>query len=807
MSRIFLKVNKNNLFSLIKYLIGWPLSAIALIFVFKVVFTNLSQTIQSIIDINPYLLLTGIVFFVIYLFLRAYLWMLILGTSSRHFTLKENMLYWSISELKRYVPGSIWAFASRATSFEREKLTKKQIFIFIAHEAIIVCLSALMFSLFYIFYAYGNQISNYLLLAISCLLIFIFIFGSKILNKFSNESILKKIAYFFLPNNSYFENFKILAFGILTFSTFGLASYFCTVSLFYISLQNILIISSLFTFSYFIGYVSIITPMGLGVREGISTIGLLNFLPQVLGATASIFTRTMSVFAEIISIALIIIVNKIKLKHVKKIENFIFTHKQEVILCFFILIYISYFTITSFLRYSNFYTGRFDLGNMDQTVWNTIHGRIFQLTDPDGINNISRLSVHADFILILISPLYLIWSNPKMLLLFQTLVLASGAFFTYLISKEILKNKNISLTIALAFLLNPAVQFTNLYDFHSVTLATTLLLACFYFFIKRRLFLFLLFGVLAATTKEEVWVVLGIFGLFFAISSYLKNKKDINWKNIILGITFFFFSSTITYILISKIIPLVKGGDHFALSYYSDFGNSASGIIKTILFNPLKTLSIFLESSRLNFLFQLFSPLGFLSLLSPVFLFFAMPDLLIDLLSNNPQLHQIYYQYSAIITPFIFISAIYACNFLVTRFKKIKIEYLAIYILIATLTSAYFTGPLPGSRKPNIDMFSKQLTNSNLIGHFLSKIPKQYSIAATNNLGAHISRRQNIYNIPIGLDKADVIVFLLDHGFSAQSIKEQKQMVEKLKQNPDYSLVIQDKDFYEFKKTNLPLKM
>jgi uncharacterized membrane protein len=54
---------------------------------------------------------------------------------------------------------------------------------------------------------------------------------------------------------------------------------------------------------------------------------------------------------------------------------------------------------------------------MDQTVWNTIHGRIFQLTDPNGTTNISRLAFHADLILVLISPLYLIWSSPEMLLL------------------------------------------------------------------------------------------------------------------------------------------------------------------------------------------------------------------------------------------------------------------------------------------------------------------------------------------------------------------------------------------------------
>ena len=124
----------------------------------------------------------------------------------------------------------------------------------------------------------------------------------------------------------------------------------------------------------------------------------------------------------------------------------------EVLLSFFIACYLVYFTTISFLRYENYYTGRYDLGNMDQTVWNTLNGRIFQLTDPNGTNVISRLSFHADFILILLSPFYIIWSDPKMLLLIQTVVSALGAIFIYKISQKVLRNNPLSIIFVLIFL-------------------------------------------------------------------------------------------------------------------------------------------------------------------------------------------------------------------------------------------------------------------------------------------------------------------------------------------------------------------
>ncbi len=796
----------NKLFSAIKYLIGWPLSFIALLFIFKLIFINGSKTLSQIGNINFIYLSISILLFIVYFLLRSKLWLLILGEKGRHFNFKQSTYLWLISELKRYVPGSIWAFTSRTTAFEHKELSKKEIFVLLAHESLVVAGAAYIFSLFYILYLNTNSSLNSLAILFGLVILITYVFAGKFIFKFKQHEKIHKFLSLLFPQDSFLNNFKILGYGILTFFIFGLASYFSAISITYIDIRQILIVSSLFTFSYFLGYISLITPMGLGVREGTVAFGLLGFTTQAIAAVASIYTRIISIFAELLIIFLAFLVTKIKNKYLVKIEDYIGTHKTELVLIIFVAIYIAYFTTASFLRYTNFYTGRFDLGNMDQTVWNTIHGRIFQLTDPDGVNTISRLSVHADFILILISPLYLIWSTPKMLLLLQTVILGFGAFFVYLISKEVLKHKNISLIFAMSFLLTPAVQYTNLYDFHAVTLATTFLLGTFYYYLKKNYYLFLVFGILAGLCKEELWAVIGIFGLFIAARSFIENKRKIIWKDFSLGMIIFYLGGITTYLLVSKIIPSVKGSDHFALSYYADFGSSTGEVVTNILLNPVKLLGTIFEKSRLVFLNQIFLPVGFLSFASPVFLLFALPDLLIDLLSNNAQLHQIYYQYTAAITPFIFVSAIFGVRFILGKFKFIRIEHIMLYLILTTLWSAYTIGPLPGSKKPNADMFAKQMNNGAEISKFLNSIPKKYSIAATNNLGSHLSRRQNIYNIPLGLDRADVIVFLIDHGFSEQSIQEQRDMINKYKMDKNYVVFYETKDFIAFKKPFVVLK-
>jgi len=448
--------------------------------------------------------------------------------------------------------------------------------------------------------------------------------------------------------------------------------------------------------------------------------------------------------------------------------------------------YSIYFTVTTFLKYNNYYMGRFDLGNMAQTVWNTMHGKIFLLTDPNGTQEISRLAFHADFILILVSPFYLLWEDPRMLLLIQTLVLSLGGVFVYLISNQILKNKLLSLIFALCYFLNPAVNYVNLFDFHAVALATTFFLATFYFILNSKYKLAILFLILAGITKEQVWLVDAFFGLYLIL---VRKQKILGTSTLIASLFLF-------YALIWVAIPKSLGGEHFALSYYSDYGDSPGTVIKNVLFSPVKTLSTIFMHDRLEYLSQLFAPLGYLSIFAFPVLIFAAPDLGIDLLSRNSGLHQIYYQYSATITPFIFISAIYGVHFLRKRIPEIPYRGITAFVLILTLVSAYNYGPLFFAKKAQIEMFTKPLENRAEVDKYIDSIPNSFSISSTNNLGSHLSHRENIYTIPQGMDRADIVMFLM-RGANDQ----EKRTLNQIQNDPDYKLIKQDQTFYVFKKS------
>src|SRR5712692_5746230 len=103
----------------------------------------------------------------------------------------------------------------------------------------------------------------------------------------------------------------------------------------------------------------------------------------------------------------------------------------------------------SLARHEAHQTNALDLGYYSNTLWNTIHGQPFRFTtyheanfvfpdfDPNAIKQQENLlAYHVEPILLPLSLLYLFWPDPRVLLIVQSLVLASGAWPVYQIARR-----------------------------------------------------------------------------------------------------------------------------------------------------------------------------------------------------------------------------------------------------------------------------------------------------------------------------------------------------------------------------------
>ncbi len=478
--------------TLLKFILGWPFSIVALFFIFKTFLPKLNEVQSHISQINIFLLTLGLLLFVGYYYLRSFLWYKILVFLGYQLDVRHSLFLWSSAQLRRYIPGNIWGFLSVTLGFETKNVKKRDVAKAIIIESELVVLTALLISLlalkFFLAKMFTFNITDenfYKLILIGVGIIIVGYVLSPIITKKIHHKYLAKLQYL-LPPFTYDKTLFLFLIMFVSYLLLGAGYYFTLSSVIPLPPSDFFVLIGIFISSLLIGYLSLITPTGLGVREGAIAFSLSHFVSLPLAGFAALFGRIVLVFAELIFVGISYILAKTKDDRILYTLKFITKYPYEITLSLLFAAYTVYFSTISILRYEHYYTGRFDLGNMAQTVWNTLHGRVFEFTNPDGTEIVSRLAFHADFLLVLLAPFYMIWEDPRMLLLIQTIVVAAGAFLVYAFANKILNNKALALTFAFIYLINPSVQRANIYDFHAVTLATTFLLGAFYFLYKKQ---------------------------------------------------------------------------------------------------------------------------------------------------------------------------------------------------------------------------------------------------------------------------------------------------------------------------------
>ncbi len=136
------------------------------------------------------------------------------------------------------------------------------------------------------------------------------------------------------------------------------------------------------------------------------------------------------------------------------------------------------YSLLGVLRHEHFQSGGFDLGIYDQAVWqysrfefpyNTIKERFI-------------LGDHLTLTLPLIAPLYYVWDNVIILLIFQSFFITFSALGIYKISRIRKHTPYISLLVSITFSLFYGIQTAVYFDFHPIVIAVGILVWLAFFF-------------------------------------------------------------------------------------------------------------------------------------------------------------------------------------------------------------------------------------------------------------------------------------------------------------------------------------
>jgi uncharacterized membrane protein len=399
--------------------------------------------------------------------------------------------------------------------------------------------------------------------------------------------------------------------------------------------------------------------------------------------------------------------------------------------------YAAGFSALSILRHRAFSTGRFDLGNMVQAVWSTANGHPLQITGLRG-DQISRLGAHFDPILAAFAPLWLVWPSPDALLVAQAVAVALGALPVFWLARKHFGSDRAALGFALAYLIYPPTQWLTLNEFHSVALACPLLLFAIWFLDEGRLLPFAACTLVAATTKEEIALVVAGLGIWYALAHGRR------WTGAAVAAA----GVAVALIAIEVVIPhFNRAGTSSFFTRYSEVGSTPGGIVHTALTDPWKIVTTAATGRGLGYLAQLALPLALLVLLAPLALIAAVPELAVNLLSAATTQTSIRFHYTAGLIPVLIAAAVFGAKRVPPRIP------VATIVVVVALAANYLLGPVPLWRYfPGGEQHQARAADvsehDRIAARALRLIPANVVVSATNSLGAHLSARRRVLSFP-----------------------------------------------------------
>lgn len=470
---------------------------------------------------------------------------------------------------------------------------------------------------------------------------------------------------------------------------------------------------------------------------------------------------------------------------------------EVVFLVIAILTYVVVLSYFSIARHNAFASG-YDLANMDQTIWNSLHGRFFAFSQ--GGQTVTRFTTHADVILVLLAPLYAIWNDVRMLLIFQSLALALGAIPTYLIAKKVIGNKLSALFVVTLYLLNPGMQWTNIYDFHAVSLAVPLLLLVFYFGYIGKWRWYFIAAIFASFTKEQVPLTVGGIGLMLALVG----------KRRLIGIVTFVICVVYSLLLMKVFIPHFNTqGEYLYASWYANFvERTVQNRIVNIPVDLLRNY-IFTPEAR-TYYNLLLRPFALLPLLGLPFLLISAPDLAINLISDHAQMRAITLHYDTIIIPGLVIASVFGLHWyqkIVTFvFKRslVRTTLLTIPILGALAVALRFNYHYnPTSTSPTCWCRAYEVSDEDrAFEKVLQQIPADKSVTASPEIRPHITHREHADTMPDATRSADFIAIIDQNRLPGDyNPKEfELELLKVLQDSPSHTLVSHIGHFYLYKR-------
>ena len=442
------------------------------------------------------------------------------------------------------------------------------------------------------------------------------------------------------------------------------------------------------------------------------------------------------------------------------------------------------FFFSSF-RHSLFQSGALDLGFFDQGIWLVSQG----IVPKSSIIDIHLLGDHAAFILYPLSLFYKIYPDIHWLFLIQAIAISVGIFPIVILSKQKgIERKQLYLVV-LIYIFSPILFNANsTYDFHPDIFAVPCLLWCILWVEENKLvhFCFTLFILLSCKAVFSLTVIaLGVWLLF-------RKKRLMGGTAIALGILWFLIATQI-------VMPIVGAGTGRFLSRYSSLGGSYLEILTNLVIKPNLFLSKVFSIDSLIYLLLLFAPVIWcFKYADKTFLIIAVPTILTNILSIDPQQRYLANHYPLPVLPILILMVISSISKFTAQ-KKWIYRFVIFWIFLAFITMSrlnLFTGEY-------LQFLDTWKANNEAI----ALVKTQGSILTTHEIAPHVTHRPQVKlafsDINPNLEEFDYILLNTKHAGWRSDRDYALSLVNRAKKVPSLKLKYQKDGVYLFVKNHL----
>ena len=409
-------------------------------------------------------------------------------------------------------------------------------------------------------------------------------------------------------------------------------------------------------------------------------------------------------------------------------------------------------------KHLSFDSFAWDLGTFDQILYSSVFaGRPFYYAldlfmNPSG----HYFAIHFSPILALLFPLYRVFPGVPLLLAVKSVAVASAAYPLYLITKRLTASPSTAFFLGVSYLLSPAIQGANWFDFQPQCLLPLLVFASFYFLISGAVLPYLAAVSMTLAVEEHAVVIVLTMIAVYAIEVIMRRKSTPMSRR----------QALLIAATVALSLATLAAGMYFKSAYppsppfndiydsseaYSVLGSGGNAFTAPLyaMTHPADMLRAASYDSVLKTLYivLLFAPLFFTPLLSGAPALGAVL-LLPFLLSNYRAYYMIGAHYPFYVMPLMFVSAAHFLRGRGNLAKMIAISTVAFALVFSPISpaSTYLNASLSLLWYPDNTMTPATIAE---IHAMIASIPADASVLTQNHLFPHVSTRLEAYAVPV----------------------------------------------------------